>query len=115
LPPELLRRGRFDEIFFVDLPDPAAREAIFTHHLETREQSIDGIALASLVVATDGFSGAEIETVAVGAMYRAAGDGHELDNAALLSEAAATVPLSVSRAEDIAALRTWAADRANAA
>ena len=115
LPPELLRRGRFDEIFFVDLPDSAAREAIFTHHLETREQSIDGIDLASLVVATDGFSGAEVETVVVGAMYRAAGDGHALDNAALLSEAAATVPLSVSRAEDIAALRTWAADRANVA
>ena len=68
--------------------------------------------LARLAAATGGFSGAEIEAVVVGALYRAFAAGADLATADLLAEAAAVVPLSVSRAEEIAALRTWAAERA---
>lgn len=115
LPPELLRRGRFDEIFFVDLPDDTARHAILTHHLERREQDPGTLDLDALVAATAGFSGAELETVVVGALYRAASTGQPVDTATLQAEIDDTVPLSVSRAEDIARLRAWASDRANAA
>ena len=111
LPPEFLRKGRFDEIFFVDLPDAEARRAILDIHLRRRRQDPGRFALAELVAATDGFSGAEIEQVVVAALYTVMADGRDLVTAALLDEAARTRPLSVVMAERVTALREWARGR----
>jgi SpoVK/Ycf46/Vps4 family AAA+-type ATPase len=115
LPPELLRKGRLDETFFVDLPDASAREQILRIHLTRRGQSPSAFDIGALVGATEGFSGAELETLVVAAMYRAFGSESTLTGDDLLAEASETVPLSVSRAESIAALRAWAAARTVAA
>ena len=112
LPPEFMRRGRFDEVFFVDLPDAEEREAIFRVQLERRGRGPDAFELASVARATEGFSGAEIEGVVVAALYRAYADGCELSIAGLLQEAAATMPLSRTRAEDVERLRAWSQGRA---
>jgi ATPase family protein associated with various cellular activities (AAA)/AAA+ lid domain-containing protein len=112
LPPELLRRGRFDEVFFVDLPGPVGREAILRLHLERRRRDPASFDLADLASRTDGFSGAELEGVVVGALYRAFAAGEELDDGFLQDEAELTAPLSRTRAEDIARLRAWSEGRA---
>jgi AAA+ superfamily predicted ATPase len=115
LPPEFLRKGRFDEIFFVDLPGPEQREAIFRCHLERRHRDPAKLDLPALAAASDGFSGAEIEAAVVGALYRAFATGADVTTDSIVAELKGTVPLSRSRAEDIARLRAWAADRAVAA
>ena len=115
LPPELLRRGRFDEIFFIDLPDEQARTRILAHHLAARGHDPAGFDLGSLGAASEGFSGAELESAVVGAAYRALAGGQALDTATCLAEISAVIPLSVSRAEDVAALRAWGHGRALAA
>jgi len=115
LPPEFLRKGRFDEIFFVDLPDEAQREAIFTSHLAKRRRDPGTYDLKALAAASVGFSGAEIEAAVVGALYRAFASGGELTTESITAELNGTVPLSRSRAEDVAALRAWAGQRAVAA
>jgi SpoVK/Ycf46/Vps4 family AAA+-type ATPase len=115
LPPELLRKGRFDEVFFVDLPEVAEREEIFRVHLGRRGHDPAGFDLAALAAASEGFSGAEIEAAAVGALYRAYAASGELTTDELLAELAGTVPLSRSREEDVSRLRTWASGRALAA
>jgi len=115
LPPELLRKGRFDEIFFVDLPATDARRAIFHLHLAKRDLSVSEHELERLVRDTDGYSGAEIEAAIVGALYRAFGAERSPTGADIAAEIVATVPLSVSRTEDVVALRAWASDRAVAA
>jgi hypothetical protein len=97
VPPELMRKGRFDEIFFVDLPDAAERAAILRIHLRMRRQEVDAFDLAAMARATDGFSGAEIEQVIVSALYRALHEGRPLTTALLLEETTHTVPLSASR------------------
>ncbi len=74
LPPELLRKGRFDEIFFVDLPDESTRAEIFHIHLRRRGMASEALDVAALAAASVGFSGAEIEQVVVGARYRAAAE-----------------------------------------
>jgi len=112
LPPEFLRKGRFDEVFFVDLPGAEARAAILRQHLSSRGHDAAAFDTARLVDVTDGFSGAELEAVVVGALYRAFGDRRPLASDDLLTEAKGTVPLSVARAEDVAALRRWASGRA---
>jgi hypothetical protein len=112
LPPELLRKGRFDEIFFVDLPGPIARCEILRHHLRTRSHDPSQFDLDKLTEITDGFSGAEIEAVVVGALYRAFGAEAELTTDELVAEVQHTVPLSISRAEDVSRLRAWASGRA---
>lgn len=112
LPPELVRKGRFDEIFFIDLPDETTRAALMRIHLGRLKVAFDEPQLAALVVASTGFSGAEIEAAAVAARYEALALGREANAAAVLAELARTRPLSVTRAEAIAALRAWAADRA---
>lgn len=112
LPPELLRKGRFDEIFFVDLPDEDERKDIFKIHLEKRKRDAKKFKTAELAKVTDGYSGAEIEQVVVGALNRAFDKGRELKNEDLTDEAKAQVPLSRTMAEDIAALRAWAKLRA---
>ncbi len=111
LPPELLRKGRFDEIFFVDLPDPAEREGILRIHLELRKQDPDAFDLAALVAASEGYSGAEFEQATIASLYRALHDRKPLTTERLLAEMRETVPLSVSRREDVARLRALARER----
>lgn len=111
LPPELLRKGRFDEIFFVDLPRPEAREAIFRIHLNKRGIKPAGFVLSDLAAASEGFSGAEIEQAIVAALYAAHAAQAPLDQAMLLEELAGSRPLSVMMAEKVAALREWASTR----
>ncbi|MFE4106858.1 AAA family ATPase [Almyronema epifaneia] len=111
IPPELLRKGRFDEIFFVDLPEAAERTAIFKIHLSRRQQMPDSFDIAALVQATEGFSGAEIEQAIICALYRAIYQQQPLETALLLQEIKATVPLSVSRREDLQRLRAIALER----
>ena len=112
LPPELIRKGRFDEIFFVDFPNDAAREQIFRIHLGKRGLDAAKFDLPALVGATAGFSGAEIEQAVIAASFEARADKREVDSAAIGAEIARTRPLSVIMAERIEALREWAADRA---
>ncbi|MCE2028177.1 AAA family ATPase [Sessilibacter corallicola] len=111
LPPELLRKGRFDEIFFVDLPDDAARKAIFTIHLNRREISTIDFDMELLVQTSAGFSGAEIEQAIVSAQFAANAQEMHLDDQLVLQQLHLTKPLSVVMGEKIAALRAWAQDR----
>jgi SpoVK/Ycf46/Vps4 family AAA+-type ATPase len=115
LPPELLRKGRFDEVFFVDLPDEPQRREILAAHLSKRHRDPAAFDLPLLGAASKGFSGAELEAAVVGALYRAYGADAELTTGAVLTELESTVPLSRSRAEDIQRLRAWAGERATAA
>lgn len=112
LPPELLRKGRFDEIFFVDLPAEPARREIFTGHLRMRGHDPDQFDVVKLAELTDGFSGAEIEAIVVGALYRAFAADSDLTTEELIAEAETAVPLSRTRAEDVESLRSWADGRA---
>jgi ATP-dependent 26S proteasome regulatory subunit len=112
LPPELLRKGRFDEIFFVDLPSADERRTILDLHLRRRKRDPASFDLDRLVEATEGFTGAEIEAAIVGAMYRAYAAGGELTTEEIAAELAATVPLSTSRSEDVEVLRAWGSKRA---
>ncbi len=111
LPPELVRKGRFDEIFFVDLPGAEARREILRIHLARRGRDSSRFDLAALASATEGFSGAEIEQAVVGALYVAFSEAGSLDTALLQREIAGTRPLSVTMAERIQALRDWARER----
>jgi SpoVK/Ycf46/Vps4 family AAA+-type ATPase len=112
LPPELLRKGRFDEIFFADLPDDDARDQILRIHLARRRLDPQRFDIAALAGATAGFSGAEIEQAIVASLYEAHNDGSPLATDHLLAELARTRPLSVVMAEKVAGLRAWAAERA---
>jgi SpoVK/Ycf46/Vps4 family AAA+-type ATPase len=115
LPPELLRRGRFDEIFFVDLPAPAARAEILAIHLRKRGRDPALFALAELAKSCDGFSGAEIEQSLVEALFAAFDRGGELEGQDIAQAMAETTPLSVTSAEQIGAMRAWAKTRARPA
>ena len=112
LPPELIRKGRLDEIFFVDLPSPPVREIIFRIHLQKRHQDAERFDLPTLAEHSDGFTGAEIEQAVVAGLYSASAAGTVLDQAMLEAELAATVPLSVTMAEPLARLRHWCQNRA---
>ena len=111
LPPELVRKGRFDEIFFVDLPQPVVRADILSIHMRARNIDATAFDLPRLVTATEGFSGAEIEQGVVSALYAAHATGQALQNEHLLGEFSRTRPLSVVMAEPVAALRDWAKSR----
>jgi len=111
LPPELLRKGRFDEIFFVDLPSQRERETILSIHLRARKQDPSRFDVAGLAAASDGFSGAEIEQAVISSLYGALRTKEPLTTERLLEALNATVPLSVSRREDIARLRAFAEGR----
>jgi SpoVK/Ycf46/Vps4 family AAA+-type ATPase len=106
-----VRKGRFDEIFFVDLPDTATRRSILEIHLRNRRQTADDIDLDRVAAAAEGFSGAEIEQAVVSALYAAHAKQSCLTTQLLLDELAATRPLSVLMAEKISALRLWAEGR----
>ncbi|MEO1095919.1 MAG: AAA family ATPase [Cyanobacteria bacterium J06638_28] len=111
IPPELLRKGRFDEIFFVDLPDEKERAAILKIHLMRRKQDPRRFDLGALVQVTAGYSGAEIEQVIITALYQAIHTQKPVNTELIVEEVKATVPLSVSRREDLQALRTMAQAR----
>lgn len=111
LPPELVRKGRFDEIFFVDLPNADIRKSIFEIHLRQRNQAPDQFDLENVAAAADGFSGAEIEQAIVSALYAAHAQKCELSTSLLLTEIQRTRPLSVVMAEKIETLRRWADGR----
>lgn len=108
LPPELVRKGRFDEIFFVDLPSIDVREEIFRLHCKFRGISPDGIDFTQLATQSDGFSGAEIEQAVIAARYSA---DETPDTAAIIAELTTTRPLSVVMSERIDELRAWASER----
>ena len=111
LPPELLRKGRFDEIFFVDLPNPQERGEIFKIHLSVRKQNPRKFDLKLLVAESVGFGGAEIEQAIISALYRSLHLQVTLDTSLLLTAIRETIPLSISRREDIEKLRKMASDR----
>lgn len=111
LPPELLRKGRFDEIFFVDLPNDEEREAILNIHLKLRKQDPSAFRLEDIVSACQGFSGAEIEQAVIAGLYRALHQKRSLDTGLLLEEITQTVPLSTARREDIERLQETARER----
>ncbi len=111
LPPELLRKGRFDEIFFVDLPEPDVRAEIFRIHLDKRGLKGAQFDLAGLAGACASFSGAEIEQAIVAASYSAFAEKCALGAPHVLQELRSTRPLAVLRAEEVAALRHWAEGR----
>jgi SpoVK/Ycf46/Vps4 family AAA+-type ATPase len=115
LPPELIRKGRLDEIFFVDLPDQKTRAEIFAIHLAKRKQDPAVFDIAALAAASDHFSGAEIEQAVVAALYTALAQQQSLQTAGVLEELSRTRPIAVVMAEDVAALREWAEGRTVAA
>ncbi|MEM9690146.1 MAG: AAA family ATPase [Pseudomonadota bacterium] len=111
LPPELVRKGRFDEIFFVDLPDSPTRATILSIHLSRRDQDPSAFDLVSLADASEGFSGAELEQAVVAAFYTAHAAERPLETAHVLEEIQRTQPLSVVMHERVAELRQWARGR----
>ena len=115
LPPELLRKGRFDEIFFVDLPNAAERCAIFALHISKRKREPKQFDLDQLAAAAEGYSGAEIEAAVQASLYASFTDKKPLTTETIIEAVRDSVPLSTTRAEDIAELRAWARDRAVAA
>lgn len=115
LPPELIRKGRFDELFFVDLPNQAERKQIFSIQLAKRKRNPAEFDLDKVAAAAKGYSGAEIDAAVQGALYSAYSDKKPLATQTLLDALRQTVPLSTTRAEEIAELREWARTRAVAA
>jgi ATP-dependent 26S proteasome regulatory subunit len=115
LPPELLRKGRFDEIFFIDLPSKKERKEIFAIHLKKRKRDPKKFDLDAMADSTPGYSGAEIEQLVVEALFDAFDAGRDLKTEDLLKAARATVPLSMTMREKISYLRNWADTRARMA
>lgn len=111
LPPELMRKGRFDEVFFVDLPTPAARRKIAEIHLTRRGRDPGKFDLTAIANATDEFSGSEIEQLIVSAMYSAFAQDQDLADTHILEERKTTRPLATLMRERIEYLRDWARDR----
>ena len=112
LPPELIRKGRFDELFFVDLPNRSERAQIFAIQLLKRKRNPSDFDLNAVSASAQGFSGAEIDALVQAALYAAFSRNAQLNTQMLLDAVKGTVPLSTTRAEDIAALRAWATQRA---
>jgi SpoVK/Ycf46/Vps4 family AAA+-type ATPase len=115
LPPELLRKGRFDEIFFVDLPTTAERKAIFEIHLKKRRIDAAGFDIEELSRAASGYSGAEIEEAIISTMFDVFYEKQSMTTDRLLTSIRQTVPLSKTMSEDIEGLRKWAEGRARPA
>ncbi|MHB1455451.1 MAG: AAA family ATPase [Armatimonadota bacterium] len=115
LPPELLRKGRFDEIFFIDLPNRVERVEIFRIHIDKRGRKSETFDLEKLADASEGFSGAEIEESIIAALFDVFDNGKDLDTDAVLGSIQATVPLSQTMKEGMEEIREWAKDRARPA
>lgn len=111
LPAELMRKGRFDELFFVDLPDADTRAEILRIHLRNRNQDADAIDARAVAQAAEQFSGAELEQVVVSALYAAFAEKGPITTEGLLAEARGTRPLAVTARERIQRLRSWAEGR----
>jgi SpoVK/Ycf46/Vps4 family AAA+-type ATPase len=111
LPPELLRKGRFDEIFFIDLPDAAERQEILRIHLSRRGRAPEAFDLAGLAARAEQYSGAELEQAVVEGLHAAFHAHTELTDAHLAQAISESVPLAVTLREEIARIRAWAADR----
>jgi SpoVK/Ycf46/Vps4 family AAA+-type ATPase len=111
LPPELLRKGRFDEIFFVDLPSLKVRREIFAIHLRKRKRDPGKFDLGALARASTGYSGSEIEQAVVSALHEAYSEKADLTTDQILSAIKNSPPISVTLAERVQGLRTWAKDR----
>jgi SpoVK/Ycf46/Vps4 family AAA+-type ATPase len=112
LPPELIRKGRFDELFFVDLPNQAERKQIFAIHLTRRKRNPADFDLDRVAAAARGYSGAEIDAAVQTSLYAAFSNKQPVSTQGLLDALKATVPLSVTRSEEIQELRAWAEQRA---
>jgi SpoVK/Ycf46/Vps4 family AAA+-type ATPase len=116
LPPELFRPGRFDQVFFLDLPEPTERAAVLEIHCRARRQAVPRDAIEGLAARTEGYSAAELEQVVKAACLRAFQDGgrrlHPVD---LETARTSVTPLAESRAEEIAVIRGWARTRAQRA
>lgn len=115
LPGEFLRKGRFDEIFFVDLPTQSEREAVFKIHLSKRNRELDRFDVEQLSKVAEGFSGAEIEQALIAAMYDAFAQDREFNQLDIIAAIKATLPLSRTMTEQVTALRDWARQRARPA
>jgi SpoVK/Ycf46/Vps4 family AAA+-type ATPase len=108
LPPELLRKGRFDEIFFVDLPTEKERQEILSVQLSHRKQDQKQFDLAALASATKGYSGAELEQIIISALLKTLARKSQLKDSDIIAEAQSFTPLAIARAQDIADMRTYA-------
>ena len=115
LPPELLRKGRFDDVFFVDLPTLSERSAIFAIHLEKRKRDPNVYDLEVLARQSEGFSGSEIEEAIISAMHDSFAEKRELETRDILNALRGTVPLSVTMKEHISSFRRWMRTRARPA
>ena len=111
LPPEFLRKGRFDEVFFVDLPDPATRRSLFVIHLKKRNLDPETFNCTLLSEKAVDFSGAEIEQAIISALYRASGRKETISTNHVLEQIVSTKPLAVMKSEEIQFLREWAKER----
>src|SRR5262249_922682 len=107
LPPELVRKGRFDEIFFLDLPTQEERQEIFAVHLRKRQRKPEDFNVAQLAQLAEGYVGAEIEQAVIEAMYVGFNAQREFTTADVAAALKRQVPLSVSSKETIDALRQW--------
>ena len=112
LPPELIRKGRFDELFFVDLPNQTERKQIFSIQLARRKRNPADFDIDRVATAAKGYSGAEIDAAVQTAMYASYSSKQPLSTQSLLDALSQTVPLSTTRAEEIQSLRAWARERA---
>lgn len=115
LPPELLRKGRLDDIFFVDLPNEAERGDIFRIHLQKHGRDSGGFDVAELSAKSDGYSGAEIEQSVIAALYDAFDEARDVTTQDVLHNLSLMVPLSVTMQEEVEKLRQWASTRARPA
>jgi hypothetical protein len=111
LPPELMRKGRFDEIFFIDLPSAAERRDIFRIHISRRKRDPAAFDLDALSTASAGYSGSEIEQAVIAGLYYAFAEGAELRQAHVMKAVEEAFPLSSTMGEDITRLREWAKNR----
>jgi SpoVK/Ycf46/Vps4 family AAA+-type ATPase len=115
LPPELLRKGRFDELFFVDLPDDDERDAIWRIHIRRCGRVADAFDIHAFVQLSEGFTGSEIEQAITDALFDCFDQGKELNTGSIVRAIDGTVPLSITMAEQIKRLRQWAGNRARRA
>ncbi|MDD3040452.1 AAA family ATPase [Bacteroides sp.] len=115
MPPELLRKGRFDELWFVDLPGRAEREEIFKIHITRRNREVENFDLKKLAKETSGYTGSEIEQVIISGLFRAFSKNEDINTQILLEAAEETSPLSDTMKEDIMAMRDWGKARARLA
>ncbi len=111
LPPELLRKGRFDEVFFVDLPDEETRGQIFKIHIRKRHRDPKIFDIKKLAMVSQGYSGAEIEQAVISALHQAYDEKSELDTEKIIHAVKVSPPLSVTMAEKVQQLRQWAKNR----